>query len=220
MFYASHKFIDPLSHACSLKNETAIDIVFTEINSLIKEQYKEENPYNFIPSEEDSVSSHRWLIIFIQFFIWILYSFQPILELIQSVTNTCSTKFNASSFTMAMDVMSRRTEPVPPKKSMCYIHCMLSELDFVRSFIVFQFSEFCITVWTAFDFRQGQWNGIERALGRSCCRLICETWGSTGSDQWRCNFSKFKVFRWIQRTTRQLLPCRVPGDWVKIQKKK
>lgn len=66
MFYVSHKQVGPISHACSLKNETAIEIISMEINSLIKEQYEKENPDNFIPSDEDSVSSHRWLFIYIR----------------------------------------------------------------------------------------------------------------------------------------------------------
>lgn len=132
MFSVSHKHIDPLNDACSLKNETAFQIVNNEITESIKKEAEAENPDHFIPSEEDSVSNHRWLIIFILLFIRILYAFQPVLELILNATNMCSTKFDASSVTIAMDVIKSET-PLPSNKGVCYIHCMLSELEFVRS---------------------------------------------------------------------------------------
>lgn len=55
VFHVSHKFNDPLIHACSSKNETAIAIAGMEI----EKQDEKENLDDFIPSEEDSVSSHR-----------------------------------------------------------------------------------------------------------------------------------------------------------------
>lgn len=58
-FYVSHKLFSPLSYACSLKNDTAIKIAEMEIVESIKEQLEKDNPDDFIPSEEDSVSSHR-----------------------------------------------------------------------------------------------------------------------------------------------------------------
>lgn len=59
MFHASHKFIDPLSSACSLKNETALRIVDEQMKEFINEEYEKESPNDFIPSEEDSVSSQQ-----------------------------------------------------------------------------------------------------------------------------------------------------------------
>lgn len=59
MFHVSHKFVDSLGYACSLKNETAIEIATMEISKSIDEQFGKENPDYLIPSEEDSVSSHR-----------------------------------------------------------------------------------------------------------------------------------------------------------------
>lgn len=59
MFSVSHKLIDPLNDACSLKNETAFEIVNNEITESIKKEAEAENPDHFIPSEEDSVSNHR-----------------------------------------------------------------------------------------------------------------------------------------------------------------
>lgn len=138
MFHASHKFIDPLSSACSLKNETAFEMI---VRAQIEEWNKEENPDDFIPSEEDSVSSQQMTHYFYPIFHLILYPFQPTLELLLNATNTCSTKFDTSSFTIGMEELRR-----PSKKSFCYIHCILSELDFVRSLIFFRFSEFCLTI--------------------------------------------------------------------------
>lgn len=83
-----------------------------------------------------------------------IHLFQPFLKLILNVANTCSTKFNVSSLTIAMNKVDSSGRPSIADTSLgiCYVNCMLTELDIVRSSIVFQFSEFCITVWTAFCF--------------------------------------------------------------------
>lgn len=146
MFHIGHKFVDELISGCSLKNETAIKKAENGISELIYINYEKENTENFIPSDEDSVSSHRLLITFNRFFILILHSFQPFVELILNVTNKCSTKFNTSSFSIVIGIMKSHHSPHSLQYSnliLCYIHCMFSELGFVRSWIFSRFSEFC-----------------------------------------------------------------------------
>lgn len=60
-FHAIHKLNDPLIQACS-SNETAMAIAGMEIAEIVEsliEERKKEYVDNFIPSEKDSVSSHR-----------------------------------------------------------------------------------------------------------------------------------------------------------------
>lgn len=50
-------FLDPLSSACSSKNETTIEDLNMKIRGSLEKAYEEQHPKHFIPSEEDSVSS-------------------------------------------------------------------------------------------------------------------------------------------------------------------
>lgn len=56
----SRAVVNPLGTACSLKNETAVDIAEMEMESM-RQQYEKEHPdgVQFVPSDEDSVSNHQ-----------------------------------------------------------------------------------------------------------------------------------------------------------------